>query len=205
MNNLEYLNQISQDTRPVKKKSSSFTSLMLKIIIGGLLALVLIIALGILLGSGKSTSADLTKQLYFRTTSLNDTVSDFNSSLKSSKLRAIGTSLSNTLTSASGQLSTYLTAENPKAKDLNPPASILTSEVDNINSFTTSLTNAKLNGILDRIYANEIQFQVSILLSLIAQTTDHTKNPDLLTILSQYYSSLENIDQSLASYSNPNT
>lgn len=203
MNNLEYLNQISKDNRPVKTKSTTaFTSLLLKIIIGAVVALALIIAVGILLGNNRTKSSDLAKQLYFRTTSLNETVKDFNPSLKSSRLRAIGTSLANTLTSANGQLANYFTAQN--IEETSPSSSTLQSETENINSLNLALSNAKLNGILDRIYANQIQFQVSILLSLITQTIDHTKNSDLLSILQQYHSSVENIDQSLQEFSNPN-
>lgn len=203
MNNLEYLNQISQENRPVKTKgTTTFTSLILKLIIGGIVALALIIALGIIISNTKTKSSDLTKQLFFRTTSLNETIKDFNPSLKSSKLRAIGTSLANTLTSASGQLSTYLGNQN--TEDTSPSPSALKTETENINALNLTLNNAKLNGILDRIYANQIQFQVSILLSLITQTIDHSKNSDLLSILQQYHSSIENVNQSLQEYSNPN-
>lgn len=203
MNNLEYLNQISQENRPVKTKgTTTFTSLILKLIIGGIVALALIIALGIIISNTKTKSSDLTKQLFFRTTSLNETIKDFNPSLKSSKLRAIGTSLANTLTSASGQLSTYLGNQN--TEDTSPSPSALKTETENINTLNLTLNNAKLNGILDRIYANQIQFQVSILLSLITQTIDHSKNSDLLSILQQYHSSIENVNQSLQEYSNPN-
>lgn len=203
MNNLEYLNQISQENRPVKTKgTTTFTGLILKLIIGGIVALALIIALGIIISSTKTKSSDLTKQLFFRTTSLNETIKDFNPSLKSSKLRAIGTSLANTLTSASGQLSTYLGNQN--TEDTSPSPSALKTETENINALNLTLNNAELNGILDRIYANQIQFQVSILLSLITQTIDHSKNSDLLSILQQYHSSIENVNQSLQEYSNPN-
>lgn len=203
MNNLEYLNQISQENRPVKTKgTTTFTGLILKLIIGGIVALALIIALGIIISNTKTKSSDLTKQLFFRTTSLNETIKDFNPSLKSSKLRAIGTSLANTLTSASGQLSTYLGNQN--TEDTSPSPSALKTETENINTLNLTLNNAKLNGILDRIYANQIQFQVSILLSLITKTIDHSKNSDLLSILQQYHSSIENVNQSLQEYSNPN-
>jgi serine kinase of HPr protein (carbohydrate metabolism regulator) len=65
------------------------------------------------------------------------------------------------------------------------------------------LNNAKLNGILDRVYANQIQLQVSLLVTFISQLEQRTKDTELLEIISQYQSNLIVIEQSLKDYSNP--
>ena len=74
MNNLEYLNQISQETRPTSTKKSNPLSLIIKIAVGGIVAFLFIICVGVVLNAGKSTPTDLTKQLYVRTANLNTTL-----------------------------------------------------------------------------------------------------------------------------------
>jgi len=105
MNNLEYLNQISQENRPTSAKKSASMSLIIKIAVGGLVAFLFIMCLGMALSAGKTSPTDLTKQLYVRTANLNTALTTYNKSLKSSQLRAIGTSLNGVLTSATASLS----------------------------------------------------------------------------------------------------
>lgn len=203
MNNLEYLNQISQETRPTSAKKSNSLSLIIKIAVGGIAAFLFIMCVGLVLNAGKSSPTDLTKQLYVRTANLNTTLTTYNKSLKSSQLRAIGTSLNGVLTGASASLSNYLLPEGGEKGDLNPPEKLLATETTTDEELNTSLNNAKLNGILDRVYANQIQLQVSLLISFIAQLEPRTKDEALLDIITQYQSNLYVIEQSLENYSNP--
>lgn len=203
MNNLEYLNQISQETRPTSAKKSNSLSLIIKIAVGGIAAFLFIMCVGLVLNAGKSSPTDLTKQLYIRTANLNTTLTTYNKSLKSSQLRAIGTSLNGVLTGASASLSNYLLPEGGEKGDLNPPEKLLATETTTDEELNTSLNNAKLNGILDRVYANQIQLQVSLLISFIAQLEPRTKDEALLDIITQYQSNLYVIEQSLENYSNP--
>lgn len=203
MNNLEYLNQISQETRPTSTKKSNPLSLVIKIAVGGIAAFLFIICVGVVLNAGKSSPTDLTKQLYVRTANLNTTLTTYNKSLKSSQLRAIGTSLNGVLTGASASLSNYLLPEGGEKGDLNPPEKLLATETTTDEELNTALNNAKLNGILDRVYANQIQLQVSLLIAFISQLAPRTKDSALLDIIDQYQSNLYVIEQSLESYSNP--
>ena len=202
MNNLEYLNQISQEARPTSAPKSSPMSLIIKIAIGGVIAFLFIICLGLALGSGKNSTSDLTKQLYVRTENLNKTLATYNRHLKSSQLRAIGSSLTGVLTGASGSISSYLAAHED-AESLNPPEKLLATETETATNLDTALNNGKLNGILDRVYANQIQLQVSLLIAFISQLEPRAKDTDLHDLLSQYQSSLYVIEQSLENYSNP--
>lgn len=203
MNNLEYLNQISQETRPTAAKKSASMSLIIKIAVGGLVAFFFLMFLGMALNSGKTNPTDLTKQLYVRTTNLNTALTTYNKSLKSSQLRAIGTSLSGVLTGASASLANYLAPSTDEKSDLNPPEKLLATETATIEELDTTLNNAKLNGILDRVYANQIQLQVSLLITFISQLEQRTKDTDLLDTIGQYQTNLYVIDQSLQDYSSP--
>ena len=203
MDNFEYLNQISQANRPVKhsiKPSGPKTGLIIKLSIAGVVLFFLLMALGALLGNLGRKSNDLAKQLYVRATNVNSVITTYNRDLKSSQLRAIGTSLSAVLTNASNQLSNYITSNNQSKDALLLDDKTTASETAIIEELNTTLTNAKLNGVLDRYYDNEVGLQVSLLLAQTSQLLARTKNPALRSVLTTLHSSLETIHQSFESY-----
>lgn len=203
MDNLEYLNQISQSNRPVKrslKSSDRKTNLILKFSIAGVVLFFLMMAFGAMVGNLNTKSDDLAKQIYTRTVNLNSSLNTYNRDLKSSRLHAIGVSLSAILTNASNQLSNYLTA-NSKDKNITLDEKTTASEAAIIEELNTSLTNAKLNGVLDRYYDNQIGLQVSLLLSQTSELLARTKDAELITIVTNLHTSLETIHQNLVNYS----
>lgn len=208
MDKLEYLNQISQSNRtksPSSSKNSqkSLPTLLLKILIGAVVVTIILIGIVAIANNGKTKSSDLQKQLYTRIINLNKTLGTYNSSLKSSRLRSIGVSLSGTLTNASNQLSNYITLNSSGKDPLVPSTKVSETETTLSDNLNTTLNNAKLNGILDRIYANQIKLQVSLLISLDTSLIARTKDPALLNILNQLWSSLSVIEQSFNDYSSP--
>lgn len=205
MDNFEYLNQISQSNRPVKPRSTKShlfrDTPLLKIIIGGVVIFFFLMALGILLSNLNKKPTDLIKQLYVRTSNVQSTLEPYGSSLKSSQLRAINASVSSVLTNASRELSAYITETSGDDKSaLIPDEKTAASESALINELNTSLTNAKLNGILDRNWHNQVSLQVSLLLSLTSNLAARNKDPKLASILSSYYSNLSTIDERLSAY-----
>lgn len=205
MDKLEYLNQISQTSRPTKsgsKISDGKTGLLIKFSVAGVVLFFLLMAFGSMLGNLNGKVTDLTKQIYVRTTNLDSTLKTYNNSLKSSKLRAIGVSLSSILNNASRQLSDYLTSNNKDKNALLLDDKTAASEAALIEELNTSLTNAKLNGVLDRYYDGQISLQVSLLLAQTSQLLARAKDADLITIVTNLNSSLQAIDQSLKAYSN---
>lgn len=203
MDNFEYLNQISQSNRPAKRKLSTKgpkTSLIVKLSAAGIVLFFLLMAFGSMLGNLNGKSNNLTKQLYNRTTSLNTVLNTYNRSLKSSQLRAIGVSLSAILTNASNQLSGYLTVNSKDKNALVLDEKTAASETKLIDELNESLNNAKLNGVLDRYYDNQIGLQVSLLLAQTSQLLARTKDANLTAILTNLHTSLETIHQSIESY-----
>lgn len=204
MDNFEYLNQISQANRPVKRKLSTAspkTGLIVKLSVAGVVLFFLLMAIGSMLGNLNHKTSDLTKQLYNRTTSLNTVLNTYGHSLKSSQLRAISVSLSAILTNASNQLSGYITANNKDKNALVLDSKTAAAEAKLIEELDASLNNAKLNGVLDRYYDNQIGLQVSLLLAQTSQLLARTKDSNLTIILTNLHTSLETIHQSIESYS----
>ncbi len=204
MNNLEYLNQISQSSRPTRasKASSVNGGLILKILIGGLLATALLIGFGLLINNNSSRVSDLTKRLYNRTIYVKDIITTYNKSLKSSQLRSINYSLSGTLTGTSAQLASYITAHTDKdtKKPLANTEAIAAVEETYFANINDQLSTAKLNGLLDRYYSNQIYLQVELLLSMASELNERDKDPALLQILKDFSENLDVIANSLKNY-----
>ena len=203
MDNFEYLQQISQANRPTKRsvKSNGLpTSLIIKLVAGGLVLFFLLMAIGGMLGNIGNRSDDLVKQIYLRTTNLNSSITTYNRSLKSSQLRALGTALSSVLSNTSNQLSAYITAHDG-TKNIAPPENISDEEANLLNQLNVTLENARLNGILDRHYHNQVGLQVTLLMSLTSQLLARTKDQELIQILTPFYSSLETFRNGFEAYS----
>lgn len=204
MDNLEYLNKISQSNRPVKRtmrQGNPKTGLIIKLSTAGVVLFFLLMALGSMLGNLGAKSKELTKQVYIRTTNLNSVVTTYNRNLKSSRLRAIGSSLTSVLTNASNQLSAYLVGNGKDKNALVPSDTKVTeSEAILIQELNDSLNNAKLNGVLDRYYDNQVGLQVSLLMAQVSELLARTKDLELTTILTNFHSSLETIHQSIEAY-----
>lgn len=207
MDNLEYLQHISQSNRPVAptKQTQIPIALIGKILLGGIVATALLIGISVLINNSSNKSEDLVQQLYLRINNISRTVTDNTRLLKSSQLRSISVSLTGALANTSNQLTNYATTHNEddKKDPLAPRDTILEVEANSINTLNTVLANAKLNGILDRTYAIQIHLQVSLLLSIASELTSRTDDPELIQILQQFQSSLSVIEQSLDNYSNP--
>lgn len=206
MDNFAYLNQISKSARakstPVVKKSGSpLAKLSIgRIAIIGIVGFFLLMAVGGLIGNINGKPKELSKQLYLRTTNLSSILTTYNPSVKSSRLRSISVSLISVLNHTSGQLSTYIGGEKSKDDDLLPKQKTIDSETALSEELNLSLNHAKLNGILDRTYENQLTLQVSLLLSLTSQVLARTKDEALTSILKSFYFSLETIHNSLESY-----
>lgn len=209
MDNLEYLQQISKSNRPVAptkpvRKFQQF-SLIIKIAIGGLIGFIAILILGLALGNMGAKSSELAKQIYVRANNLNSSITTYNRSLKSSRLRSISTSLSGTLLNTTNQLSNYLGSLEDKSSTALVPsdAAIVTQEAENLDSLNLALNNAKLNGILDRTYEHQISLQVSLLLTLESQLLGRSPEEPLRSIIQQSYASLSTIQTSFEEYQDP--
>ena len=196
MNNLEYLNQISKTSRPVKTggNAQGFGTIT-KIAIAGVAVFIILLIVGMLIGKKADNTSTLGPQIYLRSTNLASTINTYNRSLRSSKLRSIGLTLSSTLTAAINQLDPTFRSSATKDKNLS------TSETEYITELNDTLNNAKLNGMLDRTYANQMQLQTALLLSMLEQAINHTTDENLKTIYLQYQSNLATTNTDLVNYS----
>lgn len=200
MNDLEYLNQISAKANQSSK--TGFFDKKMKIVLGVLGGVILLAIILMSIGGNSSTpeatvSSELTR-LYTRASELSKTITKYNSSISHSALRSNGAQLSTLLTEITTSTSSYLTnnlGTDPKKLTLTE------SDAANISKLDDDLKKARLNGLLDRTYAHEMDYQIDYL--LIIEESIHKKNSDsyLNAFIESSSSSLTLLKESFHNYS----
>ncbi len=202
MNSLEYLNSISH---PAQAASAPSVSLLdqkpVKIGLFALIGVAILAIILMLLGNNSTPSgpAELgnLEVLYSRLTDLSSKVSTYNKQIKSSSLRSAGGSLSAIITNTTSTLSSLLASDYGVEPEKIVPSAELSKEFE--DSLAT-LEKARLNGLLDRAYANELEYAVSVILAVEDSALGKTENESLKSALESSTSSLKNIESDLKNY-----
>lgn len=202
MEGQEYLNQISAAAKPKKQASDSRFSKS-TLIIGGVVALVLLIAMiifGAILGGNKDKekNAGIALALHLKNTS--EIIQDYQQYIKSSNLRSSSSSLMSITTDTNRNLINYLTEKyNYKEKDVD--SNILEQATLEKDGLESELFEAKINGILDRIYAHKMAYEISSLMSEETRLMDLTKVEALDELLKTSFDSLNVLYENFNSFS----
>lgn len=199
MDNQAYLDQIS----PVEKKTilsgDLFKSKIMKLIIGGVVAVIAIIIFGTIINSGESEETKCIK-LQLHTQNLSTIVKDFQPSLKSSKLRSNSTSLDAILKNISITNEKYLKEKYDFKKSsisekLEEQEQNLYTELDN------DLFTAQINGYLDRTYARKMSYESALLRSYIENISVKNKTEEYKAELESFIKSLDLLEETFDSFS----
>lgn len=194
MDGQEYLNQISAQNRPVKKsKMSNFLSSKFALVgLIAVVALVVVIVVGALIGGGKKDVKNLSASLLLHANNTADAISEYQTHIKSSELRANAASLGQVLSVTGKDLEEYLESKY-KLKLNNISKDISTQANTEKDGLTAELFEAKINGILDRIFAHKMVYEISMIGAEEAKIIESTSDTDLKELLKKHYSSLENL------------
>lgn len=201
MDGQEYLNQISASNRPLKSAKGGFwRSKYFMWGMGALAALIFIIIIGAILGSVKGGEKDLSYSLLLHIDNTSQTIQEYQSKIKSSELRSSSASLYGVLTNTSKALTEYLEAKyNYKEGDVGDRlVEQATLEKDGL---VADLFEAKINGILDRIYAHKMAYEISLFTSEEARLINTTGDSTLKELLTTSHSSLENLYEKFNGFS----
>lgn len=189
MNGQEYLNRISKETAPVKKpKKNIFQSKFFVVGAVGVILLVLIMIVGAILSSGGDDQSR-TFALKLHLSGTMEVMGNYQTKVKSSDLRSNGSSFYSVLSTTDTNLTNYITekydySEKKVDKKLQSEADAEREELDN------TLFEAKINGILDRIYAHKMAFEVSKFMSEAEKIARTTKNETLKELMNSLYGNL---------------
>lgn len=202
MNNEEYLSQISTSIRPAKKPAGKgiLPPNIIKLIIGAVAAIIVIAVAGSLLGGGGNTNRDRAYELKYRLDNTISVISVYQPQVKSSALRSSSASLQGVFTNTSQELGKYI-EDNYKIKEKEVNKKLIEQATLEKDGLEADLFEAKINGILDRIYAHKMAYEISIVLSMENKLIGSTKNDDLKLLLDKSVTSLDNLYNNFNNFS----
>lgn len=193
MDRQEYLNQISVANRPVKEpKSGIFASKFFWVGIIGLVAFILIMILGAIISGTKGNEKERIFSLILHLDNTSEVIEQYQSSVKSSDLRSYSASLKGILSNTSKELTTYA-EEKYDFKVKNVDSKISEEETLSKDGLENELFEAKINGVLDRIYAHKMAYEISLITNRESQIFKSSGNENLKNILETSYNSLNNL------------
>jgi len=202
MDKQEYLNQISASNRPEKK--SKFASLLSSkiFLVGviGVVALILVIVIGSALSSGKTNGKDTLYSLILHINNTSGVIKEYQSNLKSSDLRSYSASLQSVLSNTNNDFTAFAT-EKYKYKEKDVKKNIVEEATTARDKLKADLFNAKINGILDRVYAHKMAYEISLIMSDESQILKSIKNDKLSEMVSRSYNSLNNLYNNFNNFS----
>jgi len=208
MDKMAYLQQISDNSSRKANSAKSglgglFSGKLLWVTIGALVVVVLFIVLMIAANSGKGNpELESTVRLNARLENLTKTISTYNKQVKSSGLRAIGSSLSGVLVNVNRDVNEVLKGDLKAASDGNKDLvkKIQAEEAAASEDLNTTLETGRMSGLLDRVYLREMTLQVALLIALEQEMSSETTNQTLKTAVSDSDASLENIHKQMQDF-----
>jgi hypothetical protein len=204
MDRQEYLNQISATNQPTKSpKSGIFASKFFWVGVIGVAAFILIMIIGSALGGGSTSAKDKLYALILHINNTSELISEYQPNVKSSELRSHSASLSSILANTNKGLNDYATSKyNFKEKDI--PKKITEEETTAKDELQSELFEAKINGILDRVYAHKMAYEISLITTRESQLLKSANNDDLKEALTTSYNSLNNLYSKFNDFSETN-
>lgn len=187
----DYLDQIA----PEQTHSTLFSGSYTWIIIG--LAVVFMFAVGLIVAFSGNRNGDTAETAYIRLTNLIAVTNHYRPFLKSSKLSSTNSNFKIFMTGAQRDLI------DPLAKN-----GVLTNKLDkekkarekaHISTVEAKLEDARLNAVLDRIYAREMAYQCELLLQMYKRMTKNI-SPDIANNAKKTIPNLEPLQKALADF-----
>lgn len=202
MDRKEYLNEISAANRPVavKTKNKLLSSKFFWIGVIGVVAFIIILIIGSLLGSSNTSVKDRLFSLILHIDNTSSVIDEYQSSVKSSDLRSDSASLNTILSGTSSSLTNYATEKyNFKPKDVKE--SIAEEETSAKDALMSELFNAKITGTLDRIYAQKMAYEISFITSSEVHLIKAISDSSVKDSLTTSYESLNNLYNNFNNFS----
>jgi len=202
MDNLDYLAQIAAQTAPPQKKPV-FSPFLIKILIGLTAALALVLILGIIVNSVNGKTTTLYQSFYLRIQGLSSesgSIATYARDVHSSELRALASTLKSTLSATTQNFTGILAELNISTTDIHPD--VVAAEVGHLTNYITTLQDAKLNGILDRTFANSTTLQISLLLVQLSDMLQRNPSDSARIVIDQTKTNLELLHARFVQFNN---
>ncbi len=207
MDGQQYLDQISKPSIPGKaavKKPPFWRNKFFIIGASCVAALILIMILGSTISGSKVSEKTLDYKLRLHLENTADVIKTYQNDVRSSDLRSSSASLYGVLTSTNSELETYLVEKYNFKKDKEINKKLQASAEEAKTELSDALFEAKINGILDRIYAHKMAYEISLIEAEESEIYEITKNESLKSLLGKYYDGLKNLYDKFNDFSETN-
>ena len=205
MDGQDYLNQISASNRPIKpsKLEKLLSSKLFLFGVGAAILFIIILIIGSILSGGKKDLKDLSYSLKLHLDNTSEIIKIYQNDVKSSSLRSSSASLSGIISDTNNKLTKYITNTYGSTPS-NVSADIIDQTTLEKDNLIAELSEAKINGILDRIYAHKMAYEISTITAEETKIINTTKDESLIDILTTSYNSLLNLYDSFNNFSETN-
>ena len=199
MDSQSYLNEISSVTRPVKSSKPDFLNNKFVLVgIIGVIGIILMAIVGTVLGGNKAGGKEQAIELKLRLDSTSQIITNYQKNVKSSDLRSSSASLDGVVTNTNRDLTNFL-KETYKFESAEEKTQL--AEDEHREELDAELFEAKINGILDRIYAHKMAYEITIIMSMESKLYDSVSNEDLKGIIKTSYDSLKILQDKFSGFS----
>ncbi len=191
MDKQEYLNEISSDIGHLQSSNNKtfLSSKIFLISIIGIAGFILIAITGAIIGGSTISLKDRIATLILHIDNTTEIIEKYQSNLKSSDLRSYSSSLRGIFQNTSRNLTEYSSSKyNFKPKEIKK--SIQEEETSVKDALDSDLFKAKINGRLDRIYADKMAYEISFVLSHENQILKNASDSSLKDIVTTSRESL---------------
>lgn len=186
---IDYLNQIAPQQH---KPKTPLPRLIVPLLIGGVVLFLLMALFGALRGG---SSANL-PTVAMRLQALQTVADGAKSKIKSNQLRVTNSNLSLYLTNANRDIATPLKNTGADPAKIKPTAAIQ-ADTDKL---TSTLEDARLNAVYDRVYARNMDYQLTTLLLQMAQLKKATGSASTRSFIDTTSANLTTIQTQLSTY-----
>lgn len=193
MDKQDYLNQISATSKPLKQgKKGIFSSIYFKLGVGAVVAFIILVIIDVILSSGRGGVKQDSIALKVHLDNTMEMITTYQTDVKSSSLRSSSASLYGVLSNTNSALTKYL-EDNYDFRERDVDDKTASEAEAAKEELNTELFSAKINGILDRIYAHKMAYEIAIIASNENSLRKQTDDEALLSIIDTSYNSLNNL------------
>ena len=166
----------------------------------GVVGFILIVIIGSLLGGGKGNFKSQLAALQLHLDNTSSLISTFQKSVKSSDLRSTSASLYSVLTNTSRDVASYLSSKY-KFKVSSAEQNVKNQAKLARDGLEAELMNAKINGLLDRVFAMKMKYEVSTFMAEETEIYNASGDESLRGAMNSSYNSLKTLYEKLDSFS----
>lgn len=195
MDSQDYLDQISRTAKPPKQSKGGLGGILsskwFKWGLGAFGLLIVVIIFGSMLGNG-ITLEERCVNLKLHLGNTSEVITEYQPNVKSSLLRSLSASLKGILTNTSSQLGSYMTKAYGYEEDKEAEAVVEEAKLSQ-DELMNELFEAKINGLLDRVYAHKMANEIYLIASDEVGIVNDATDEELKSLLNNSYDSLNNL------------